>query len=640
MYVVEVIPIMRGAFKERLSFFSKNPLPVGAVVDASVRGKAIPALVVSNKDAREERQTLRSHDFALKKLEPRIMRHLFSKETVHAFESIAEYHVTPLGSVLAYFTPTTLLNSTEPTLGVEPDTDTPKTASDILALQAEYEERVRMYRNSAREAFARGGSVVIVVPTIVEGEALYDKLHRGIDEHVLLLTSAHTKKTALNAWQRAQSDPEPLLLIVTPSYLAVPRKHVHTYIIERESARSFRTRERPLLDTRVCAEFIARAHGARLILADFPLRIETRARLETGSIEELMRLQVSAQNQTRARIIDTRQKNDPEAPPQKKKNFTTISEHVETHIRTELENGGRVFVYAARRGLAPLTVCNDCGSVVVDPTNKTPMTLHKTDQGNVFVSFYSGALMKANSSCASCGSWNLTSLGVGVERVFEDIEKRFPEAKPLLLSADTANTHSKAKKMSEQFYASRSAILIGTERALPYLVEPVELSVVASIDSLLSLSAWRAHEYALNALFFLRDRTEQSLLIQTRQPDHEVLKAVVSGNPTEFIRSELADRQTFSYPPFATFVGLAWSGTEQGVHQMGETLRDVLRGWDVVGPLPARHVGKNRYLARAVVRLPRLQHSDKSPWPHRRLLDILNTLPREVAITIDPDEIV
>lgn len=640
MYVVHVIPIARNAFTDELSFFSKTLLTPGVVVDVPIRGKTTPALVITVNDVRSEKLTLRESSFALKKLEPKRIRALFPPHLIEACRTIAEYHVVPLGTVLAYFTPRVAKEYETPN-SAAPGTHAQAhhTVSEIVALQAEYEERVRMYRNVAREAFARGGSVIIVTPTIVEAEALYEKLHRGIDEQVVLLTSASTKKALQLAWEKVVSQSEPVLMLATPSFLAIPRSDVHTIVVERESARSYRTRERPFLDTRVAAEHIARASSARLIYADFPLRIETRARLESGEFEELMRLQVSSQHRTRVHVVDARKKSDASLP-EKKQPFTVFTEETLRAINNELSQNGRVFVYAARRGLAPLTVCNDCGTPVTDPTNKTPMTLHKTEKGNVFVSFYSGALMKANISCASCGSWNLTSLGIGVERVFEEVQKYFGKHPAFLVSVDTADTHAKAKKITGEFFNTPGAVLVGTERALPYLTEPVELSVVASIDSLLSLSAWRAHEYALSSLFFLRDRTERLLIIQTRQTDHEVIRASASGNPTEFIRRELADRASFSYPPSATFVGLTWTGTEHGVNHIGAEITKHLAGWDVVGPLPARFIGKNRYRARAVVRLTRTSGDTKNPWPHRRLIEALKHLPPGIAVTIDPDEIV
>lgn len=637
MFVVQVIPIARGGLKGPLSFFSKAALPEGAVIDVPIRGKMTPAVIIEAREAREEKLALRGSAYALKKIAPKGARMLFPKATLEALRDTALWHGVSLGETLAHFSPAAALSAAPP---YEPDAYAThdsfgKTAADLLVLQAEYEERVRMYRSLAREAFARGQSLLILVPTIAEAEGLYDKLHRGIEERVIVLSSASTRKAATAAWKRALNDPEPLVFITTYSFLAIPRRNLNAIIVERESARGYISRERPHINARVAAEYLAKRGAGRVIFADFPLRIETRARLQAGELEELARLQVSSQGDAQVRIVDTRApKEDETKRPHTKKRFSVFSDTVREAAARELARGGRVFLYASRRGLAPLTVCNDCDTPVTDPRTGAPMTLQKTEKENVFLSYRSGALIPANTSCRVCGSWNLVSLGIGVERVIEEAEKYFKGAPLFALTAISAPSHAKAKKIQRHFFNTPGALLVGTDRALPYLQEPVELSAVMSIDSLLSISAWRANEYALATLFYLQGRTQDAFFVQTRMPENAVITAIASGNPTEFIRSELKDRQTYRYPPFATFIGLSWTGTEHVVAKISASVNASLEGWDVVGPLPARQTARNRFLARAVVRLP------KGAWPDARLSEALKGIPSAVAISIDPDEIV
>lgn len=633
MYVVSVVPITRGAFKDHLSFFSKHPLSPGLVVTVPLRGKDTPALVVASSDAREEKFALRESPYALKKMSAASAKRVFPESTVRAFTEIARRHALPLGSVLAFYTPRAVTSSLAEVHEVENSPPREAVASDILALQAEREERIRMYRNVARESFARGQSVVVVAPTIIEAETLYDALHRGIEQQVVLLTGAQSAKTLRTMWNRVAGEASPLLVVCTPSLMAVPKSSVGAYIVEHEHARSLRNRERPHLDARVSVEILANASGARLIVADFPLRIETRERLRAGELEELMRLQISSQHRTTVTVIDARRVTAPDLP-RSKKPFSVFAEQTARATAEELARGGRVFLYANRTGLAPITVCNDCGTPISDPVSKTPMSLHKTESGNVFMSHYSGAVVSSNISCQSCGSWNLVSLGIGVERVIDEAKKLFPDVPLLALTAERAPTHAKAVKIRDQFFGSAPHILVGTDRALPYLTEPVELSVVVSIDSLLSIPAWRAGEYALDTLFTILDRTERSLFVQTRSPDSPVMQAIRSRNPTEFIRHELDERRTFAYPPFATFVSLSWSGTERGVARLASELAPRFNDYEVVGPLPMRATGKNRFLSRLVIRLA------QGAWPDTSLIERLKALPNEVAVSIDPDEIV
>lgn len=630
MFVVEVLPIQKTALKGSLTFFSKEALQVGDVISAPIRGKSTPTLVLSCRDVREEKLSLRNSEYALKKVTGTPKR-IFDTRIIEAVREAAVWYGLPEGIVLQHFTPNAILTSTGSIPSVTHDREEHTTTPDRLALQGEYEDRIRTYRNIAREAFARGESVFILTPTIPEAESLFEKLSRGIEEQVLLVTSGLSKKAAIAAWKRAATDPEPLLIIGTHSFLSMPRDNLKTLIIERESARAYRGRERTQIDARIFAEARARGTGTRIIFADFPLRVETRARLKLGTLEESMRLQVASHSSARTFVLDARTKDE---VGKTKKKFSPLIEKTMVLIESHIKRQGRVFVYASRRGLAPLTICNDCETPVTDPTTGAPMSLHKTPDGNVFLSHHTGALKPAHTTCASCGSWNLVSLGIGAERVAEELEKRFPNTPLFTLTTDTADTHPKAKRIADEFFGTPGAILVGTERALPYLAEPVELSVVASIDSALSSSAWRAHEYAHQTLFFLRDRSQEEFVVQTRMPDTLVMKSIATGNPTDFFNTELAQREQFGYPPAATFIGLTWIGTERGVNALKEEVLPLLSEWDVVGPLPPRQVGKNRFLMRVVLRLA------YGLWPDEKLRATLKNLPPAVSVSVDPDEIV
>lgn len=630
MYVVRVVPIARGVLRGHLSFFSKEAVEPGMVVEVMVRGVRTPALVISVTDVRDEKAALRAEGYALKKLVPKVKRRVFPRTTINALIEIAHLHAAPESAAIAHLSPAAIIGALSRVADI-PEVVRPTMAADQLVLQAESEERVRTYRNIAREAFARNESVLILAPTVPEAEALYTNLARGIEGQVVMATSASSKKAALATWNRAVEDPHPLLAIVTQSYLTLPRTFA-SIVVERESARSYLARERPGIDIRRAAEILARYMGARFILADFPLRAETRERYRTGGLEEVARLQTAVRVGARVRIVDVKNRKD-DTEPKRKKSFSPLSDYAKEALDRAIKKGERAFIHAARRGIAPLTICNDCAAAVTDPATETPMTLQKTTAGNVFISQYSGALLPAETPCRICGGWNLISLGIGIDRVVDAVRHLLPESPITVLTGETAATHAAAKKLRNAFFATPGGIMIGTDRAVPYL-EPVEVSVIASMDSILAGSAWRAHEHALHLLFSLRDKTEDELVIQTRNPDNPVMKAIVSGNPTDFMEHELAERERYGYPPFATFIGLTWSGTEATVNLTALTIKDALKGWDLVGPLPARLTAPRRYTARAVVRLP------KDGWPNETLLPILTSLPPDVTFTLDPDEIV
>ena len=630
MFTVRVIPIARGVFKDFLTFFSKAPVAPGSLVSASIRGRVISGIVIESRDVRDEKLDLRSADFSLKKLEKAAPRRVFTSAFVNAAKETALWHGIHDGAALSALTSQTLLRSfTE--LGEAPLLESiARTKPDFLVFQAERGERIRTYRNIARESFARGASVLILAPTVIEAETLTREIERGIEAQVILMTGEVPKNKLVELWNRSLADTNPLLVIGTGFVLSTPR-HFETIIIERESARGYRALARPFLDMRRAAEAIAKETGARLIAADFPLRAETRYRTENGTGEELARLQVRASGRTETLVIDARKIDTIRG---EKRVFTTLTEQTTKIITEELSRGGRIVVFAARRGLAPLTVCNDCGTPVTDTETGTPMILHKTAEGNVFISHRSGAQLPAESPCRNCGGWNLVTLGIGIERVAEELKTLFPKTALYTLTADSARSHREAKKIAQKFFSTTSALLVGTERMLPYLTEPVELGVVASVDSLLSSSAWRAHEHTLSLLFYLHERAEKKLIIETRKPDHEIIKAIAEGNPVDFYRKEISEREQFNYPPFTVFVGIAWRGTKAAVEKLRLVVQEMFSAYDLVGPLPAESIEKGNYRARAVIRVPRKE------WPHDELIATLRALPSAIEVTIDPDEIV
>ena len=630
MYAVRVIPIVRGPLKGELTFFSREAAAPGSIITVPLRKKLVPALVVSAVDAREQKLDLKAADFALRKVGRAAARKILAPSFMRAVQRVAEFHLAPEGAVIAALTFRPILMAariaapTEAATGVE-------ARPEVLVMQADPDERIATYRNMVREAFAHGRSLLIIAPSLIEVETLAAGLGRGIEERVITLTSDTPQKALREGWNRAVSPAEPVLVIGTPPALSVPLHNPDAIIIERESARSYKSREHPYLDLRRAALFIAREQGVRIIFADFPVRVETRYLVEAGLAEDATRPQLRPGGRVAVDVVDLRRSDETK---KERRTFATLSSGTLETIRSALAQGGRAAVYAARRGIAPLTVCNDCGTPISDPATGAPMTLHKTPSGNAFISHRSGAVVPANIKCPHCNGWNLVTLGIGVERVYDELKKAQPKTDITLFSADTAPTHREAKRLMQNFYGGPGTLVVGTERMLPYLSQPIEVVAVASIDSTLSLSAWRAHEHALSILMQLRSRATEHLIIETRQSDNLVMRTMTTGTALDFYRAEAADRQTYDYPPFATFIGLTWSGTPAHAAVLRGAVVAACKGYDLVGPLPAEVIERNRVRERAVVRVA------PARWPDRALIAALGTLPPEVAITVDPDDIV
>lgn len=625
------MPIQRGVFREYLTFFSREHIPEGSIANITIRKRLVPALVLSSVDAREEKLSLKSADFSLKKIQG-VGRRILSSAFLRATKEAALYHASHEGIALAALTLVPILS--EPKKVEEAphhEVQTGTVAPEVLVLQAEHGERMSTYKNLTRESFARKQSLMIIAPSLTEVQQLESALSRGVEERIVVLTGDLPHKRLRDRWNRVLTEPGPLLIIGTPQALSLPAPKLDTIIIEHEGARAYKGRERPHLDIRRVAESLCRALNVRLILADFPVRVETRFRVEEHTAEDFARPQVRIQNTATVRVIDTRATDEVK---KERRTFTPLTEESCVAIADELGRGGHVAVFAARKGLAPLTVCNDCGTPITDPSTGVPMSLHRTPKGNVFFSHRSGAILPANTSCKNCGGWNLVTLGIGIDRVHDELKKRFPKAPITVFTKETAPTHRVAEMLIKAFSQTPGSIVIGTERMLPYIAEPVGLTLIASIDSMLGRPEWRAHEYALSILLYMRTRTDRTMIIETRKADSEVIKAAVAGNPLDFYRLDITEREKYGYPPHVTFIGLSWVGTEKECARLRAYVLSIAEGVDLVGPLPPEYLDKNRLIERAVIRVP------KNEWPNEQLAEKIKSLPPEIIITVDPDEIV
>jgi len=633
MYAVRVMPIQRGVFREYLTFFSREHIPEGSIVNVTIRKRAVPALAVSSVDVREDKMNLKSADFSLKKIQ-NTGRRVLSTAFLRAAKEAALYHASHEGVALAALTFMPILSEPKKVEEApirEVQIQNGAVAPEVLVLQAEHDERMSTYKNLTRESFARKQSLMIIAPSLTEVEQLESALSRGVEEHIVVLTGDLPHKRLRDRWNQVLTESGPLLIIGTPQALSLPVPHLDTIIVEHEGARAYKGRERPHLDIRRVAESLSRALNARLILADFPVRIETRFRVEEHTAEDFARPQVRIQSGASVQVIDTRKTDEMK---KERRAFSPLTEESMTAIADEVGRGGRVVVFAARKGLAPLTVCNDCGTPIADPSTGVPMSLHRTPKGNVFFSHRSGAILPANTSCKTCGGWNLVTLGIGIDRVHDELKKRFPKTPVTVFTKETAPTHRSAETLMRTFTETPGSILLGTERMLPYIAEPVEVSIVASIDSMLARPEWRAHEYALSILLFLRTRTERAMIIETRKVESEVIKTAAIGNPLDFYRSDIVEREKYGYPPYVTFIGLSWTGTEKECARLRAYVLSIAEGVDLVGPLPPECIDKTRLIERAVIRVP------KNEWPNELLAEKIKSLPPEITITVDPDEIV
>jgi primosomal protein N' (replication factor Y) len=436
-----------------------------------------------------------------------------------------------------------------------------------------------------------------------------------------------------------------VVVIATGSFSLLPRSDIDTVVIERENGRGWMREKAPYVDLRRALETIARAQRQTVYLADSLLSAETLHRLDEHEIGEASPFKWRSLSDARDILVDMRKKpdgagagaagggSDDSAP-----RFRVLSPELEELIQINRDNNSHLFVLAIRRGNSPTTVCGDCGALVTCANCSAPVVLHTSKESgkNFFMCHKCGERRNANENCRVCGSWKLTPLGIGIERVHEEIAARFPGLDIFRIDADTTKTDKQIAEVMQKFRARPGSVLVGTEMALAHLsgvAGMVDHAAVASLDSLFALPDFRIEEKIMYLLVRLRAMASRTFLVQTRRPDEKAFVFGLKGVLSDFYRATLADRKAFVYPPFAVLIKITLEGKKDAIaEEMAEVQRRLEpHEIDIFPAFTATVRGKS--VIHGLIKV------EAHRWPDSDLAGKLRTLPPHATVKINPESL-
>ena len=634
MKIVSVTPIARGIGKETLTYFTARDVQEGMVVAVPVRGRRISALVLSVEEATASKTALRAANFSLKKI-GESKGFVLSPSFISAAKEMARHAVARTGAVLQALTPDVILEEV-PTLRVPKHARAEETGKhEKLVMQGDDSEREAAYKILIREEFAKKHSVFLCVPTLTDSARLATALGHGIEDHVYVFHSELGKKELLLRWKKALKHPHPILVIGTGMFFSLPRGDISTFIIEKEHASAYKMPYRPFLDIRTFAELYTRARGGKLIVADLALRTETLYRKECREFSELTPLKFRASSRAESILVDM--KKDNADPLSGKIRFTPFGAELRALIGTVLSGNERLFALVPRRGLHTVTICNDCGTMVLCERCRTPLVLHRRDSSrstaevkNIFMCHSCRRETAARDRCSVCTGWRLSPLGTGTESAAEILKETFPALTVFRLDKDSGSTRKKAEEIVDTFYKTPRSVLVGTELAMPFL-RPLPYVAVVSCDSFFIIPDFRMNERVFAMLLALRAKAEKTFLVQTRMPHVPIFKEIIRGDVSNFFREEIRVRKEFGYPPFTTLVKLSLAGGRNAVTEEAARIETLLGNYHPI-VFPARTEDPRRELSL------RILLKVEKPWPDETLIEILRALPPAVRVHVDPED--
>ncbi len=353
------------------------------------------------------------------------------------------------------------------------------------------------------------------------------------------------------------------LVVGARSALFLPFRDLGLVVVDEEHDPSYKQEDGVHYHARDMAVLRASIAGAQVVLASATPSLESWANARVGKYQRLdleERFGVAELPQIDA--IDLRAH-----PPERGR---WISEPLQQAVDQRLQAGEQALLFLNRRGYAPLTVCRACGHQIGCDHCDARMVEHRFQ--NRLMCHQCGETKPMPTICPSCGAEDrLAPVGPGVERLAEEAEALFPGARIAILSSDLAASARAMKARIEEIAAGRADVIIGTQIVAKGHNFPL-LTLVGVIDADLGLQGGdlRAGERTFQLMRQVAGRAGRAdrkglALIQTHQPDHPVIKAILSGDDEGFWRAEAVQRQAAGMPPYGRLAGIILSGPDLDV---------------------------------------------------------------------------
>lgn len=419
--------------------------------------------------------------------------------------------------------------------------------------------KTEVYFEAIAAALAVGRQVLVLLPEIA---LTAQWLKRFEDRFGAPPAAWHSGLTSLErreTW-RAIAEGRIGVVVGARSALFLPFADLGLIVVDEEHDSSFKQEDGVTYNARDMAVVRARLVSAPIVLASATPSLESVTNVTTGRYGALHLPGRHGGNQLAAiSAIDLKR-----MPPSRGR---WLSPPVVEAMRETLEAGEQTLLFLNRRGYAPITLCRACGHGIECPQCSAWLVEHRFRR--TLVCHHCGYSEQPSQACKHCGAADqFVACGPGVERLAEEAQELFPDARVELFTSDTLMNRTEANEAVERMINGEIDILIGTQMAAKGHHFP-KLTLVAVVDADLGLKGGdlRAGERTFQLLYQVAGRAGREgrpgrALVQTYAPEHPVMQALVSGNRDRFVTAELAGRDAAGMPPFGRLASLIVSGPD------------------------------------------------------------------------------
>ena len=429
--------------------------------------------------------------------------------------------------------------------------------------------KTEIYIHLIEEELKRGKQTLYLVPEIALTTQLTTRLQAVFGDKLGIYHSKINDNERTEIWQKMLSDSPYEIVIGVRSSLFLPFNKLGLVIVDEEHETSYKQQEpSPRYHARDTAIMLAYGCGAKTLLGSATPSLETFYNAKTEKYG-LVTLEKRFENMELPNISFE----NTQELRRKKKMKSVLAPALIEKINSALESGEQVILFRNRRGFAPMLECKLCGWTPKCNRCDVSLTYHKNRRE--LKCHYCNKTYKPIYECPVCHEKSVELIGMGTEKLEEEVAQLFPDAVIARMDTDTTRGKNSYEKIISDFQNKKVQILVGTQMLSKGLdFDNVSIVGIISADGLLNHPDFRSHERGFQLMLQAAGRSgrknrQGEVIIQTADPEQPIYRYLQANDYEGFYRSQLAERKSFNYPPYKRLISIVFKHKDEQKAESG-----------------------------------------------------------------------
>ena len=448
--------------------------------------------------------------------------------------------------------------------------------------------KTEVYIKLIEKVLNLGKTAIMLVPEISLTPQMVSRFEQVFGNKIAALHSALSDGEKYDEWRRIVRG-EVSIVIGARSAVFAPLTNIGIIIIDEEHSDSYKQDNNPRYNAKDIAIERAKNYNCPVLMGSATPSLDTYARA-IKNVYKLLNLpnRVNGKDLPHIDIVDMNE--------EMKYSRGHFSKRLLDEIKKTVKNKEQVILLLNRRGYSSFVSCKNCSYTMKCPNCDISLTYHKSS--NMLRCHYCGYGTNLLHTCPSCGENSISTLGVGTEKIEEELNSLIEDAKILRMDVDTTSKKGMHKKMITAFKNHEYDILLGTQIVAKGLDFPlVTLVGVINADTSLNIPDFRSSENTFDLLCQTSGRSGRSknqgkVIIQTFNKDHYAIKYSKEHDYIGFFKKEMDIRRKLKYPPYYFLCYLKISGKDDNyilneANKIKRSLERNLSSIIILGPSPA-----------------------------------------------------